>query len=191
MRIAAIIVVAMGLAGTARTAEKIRVYVDSNNGPTEVIARAKEVSTRMFAIAGVALEWRPVVPGEKQTATGRNMVMEFERNTAPDRHPGAMAYALPYDGVHIVVLYDRILTCTRDNPLHRSMILAHVMTHEITHVLQGIERHSATGVMKARWDAKDFLNMTFSPLPFTVDDIDLLHTALRLRQTSQARQPVL
>jgi len=71
------------------------------------------------------------------------------------------------------------------------MILAHVMTHEITHVLQGIERHSATGVMKARWDAKDFLNMTFSPLPFTVDDIDLLHTALRLRQTSQARQPVL
>ena len=164
MKITAIIAVAMGLAGTARTADRICVYMNSNNGPTDVIARAEHVSARMFAIAGVAVEWRPVVPGAEPTVPGsRTIVVEFERNTAPDRYPGAMAYALPYEGVHIVVLYDRILTRTRDNPLHRPMILAHVMTHEITHVLQEIDRHSATGVMKARWDAKDFLNMTFSP----------------------------
>jgi hypothetical protein len=65
------------------------------------------------------------------------------------------------------------------------MILAHVLTHEITHVLQEIDRHSATGVMKARWDAKDFLDMTFSPLPFTSNDIDLLRIALR--RSSAAR----
>jgi hypothetical protein len=180
------------LAGTARTADRMCIYVDSNNGPTDVIARAEQVSARMFATAGVTVEWRPVVPGTGQTVQGsRTIFVEFERNTPPGRHPGAMAYSLPYEGVHIVVLYDRILTRTRDNPLHRPMILAHVLTHEITHVLQEIDRHSATGVMKARWDAKDFLDMTFSPLPFTSNDIDLLHIALRRRETGQAGPPVL
>ena len=192
MKISAIIAVTMSLAGTARTADRICIYVDSNNGPTDVIARAEQVSARMFATAGVVVEWRPVVPRREQTLPGsRTIVVEFERNTAPDRHPGAMAYSLPYEGVHIVVFYDRILTWTRDNPLHRPMILAHVLTHEITHVLQGIERHSATGVMKDRWDVKDLFDMTFSPLPFTANDIELLHTALRLRETSQVGGPVL
>jgi hypothetical protein len=140
----------------------------------------------MFAIAGVAVEWRPVVPGAEQTDP-----VASSWNSRGIRRPTAIRPpALPRRW-HIVVLYDRILTHTRDNPRYRPMILAHVMTHEITHVLQGINRHSAMGVMKARWDAEDFLNMTFSPLPFTTSDIDLLHTALRLQQTSEARRPVL
>jgi hypothetical protein len=192
MKIAAIIMATMGLAGAARSAERIAVYIDSNNGPQEVIARAKEVSGRMFAAVGVAVDWRAVMPGGKQTISdSRAIVVEFEMNAAPGHHPAAMAYAKPYEGVHIVVLYDRILTRTRDNPLHRPMILAHVLTHEVTHVLQGIDRHSATGVMKARWDAGDYRDMTFSPLPFTPTDIDLIHIALRRRQTSHAATPVL
>jgi hypothetical protein len=52
------------------------------------------------------------------------------------------------------------------------------MTHEITHLLQGISRHSATGVMKARWGTKDVVDMANNPLPFTPEDIDLIQCGL-------------
>jgi hypothetical protein len=91
-----------------------------------------------------------------------------------------MAYAQPYDGVHIVVLYDRIEK-SANGPSQVSAFLAHVMTREITHLLQGISRHSQTGVMKARWDAHDLLQMAQNPLPFAPEDINLIQRGLRLR----------
>jgi hypothetical protein len=69
----------------------------------------------------------------------------------------------------------------RAGPVQVSAILAHVMTHEITHILQGAARHSETGVMKAHWDSQDFFQMTKGPLPFAPEDIDLIERGIRLR----------
>jgi hypothetical protein len=33
-----------------------------------------------------------------------------------------------------------------------TFVLAHVLVHEITHILQGIDRHSESGVMKSPGD---------------------------------------
>jgi hypothetical protein len=55
------------------------------------------------------------------------------------------------------------------------------MVHEITHILQRIDRHSATGVMKDRWTAGDFSAMRLRPLPFTPLDIDLIYAGLAQR----------
>jgi hypothetical protein len=38
--------------------------------------------------------------------------------------------------------------------------------------------------MKARWDAHDFMQMEYTPLPFTAEDIDLLQLGLRRRAVS-------
>jgi hypothetical protein len=170
----------MAAPGTVRSADRIRIYVNWNNISPEVIQRAEFVCARILATADVAVEWRADLPGGSQTVPGkRTIVVEFAKNTPPGEHPGALAYARVYEGVHIVVLYDRILTFTRDNVIERPMILAHVMAHEIAHAIQGVERHSPTGVMKARWDATDFRAMTSALLPFTSEDIDLIHRALR------------
>jgi hypothetical protein len=59
------------------------------------------------------------------------------------------------------------------------------MVHEITHLLQGIGRHSATGVMKEVWTAGDFGGMRLRPLSFTPLDIDLIYSALAAGRTSQ------
>ena len=64
-------------------------------------------------------------------------------------------------------------------------VLAHVMVHEITHLLQGIGRHSATGVMKEVWTAGDFGGMRLRPLPFTPLDIDLIYVGLAAGRSSQ------
>ena len=69
-----------------------------------------------------------------------------------------------YDGKYIGVFYDRIYEARGTAPLPR--LLAHVIARpRITHVLQGIDRHSDDGVMKARWDDRDFTHMAVKPLP--------------------------
>ena len=60
-------------------------------------------------------------------------------------------------------------------------VLAHVLVHEITHILQGLSRHSESGVMKARWDSQDFAQMSWKPLPFTAEDVDLIQRGLAAR----------
>jgi hypothetical protein len=78
------------------------------------------------------------------------------------------------------VLFDRIKQIA-GSAVEVLTLLAHVMTHEITHLLQGISRHSQTGVMKAYWDTHDFLQMAENPLPLAPEDIDLIQRGLRQR----------
>jgi hypothetical protein len=52
------------------------------------------------------------------------------------------------------------------------------MAHEITHVLQGIVRHSVSGVMKAFWDESDYSQMAWKPLAFTEYDVLLIQRAM-------------
>jgi len=174
------------LAASAPAGGKILLCVNSgsyelNPGSMVVLARAEDITSRMFKNAGVGVEWRSAGLGAcrkpQQTPT---IVIDFATNTPPSQYPGALAYALPYEGTHIVVMLDRIQKKAA-GPAQVSPVLAHVLTHEITHILQGISRHSETGVMKALWDSHDFLQMTESPLPFTPEDIALIQRGLRLR----------
>jgi hypothetical protein len=57
----------------------------------------------------------------------------------------------------IVVFYDRIAKgSAREGAGPR---LAQVLVHEITHILEGVKRHSGSGVMKARWAEWDLFDM--------------------------------
>ena len=95
--------------------------------------------------------------------------------TLPSQFPGALAYALPYEGTHIVIFYDRVLeTESRRVP----KLTAHIMVHEIAHILEGTNLHSDSGVMKAKWDEKDLSEMAWKPLTFTNFDVRLIHRGL-------------
>jgi hypothetical protein len=168
------------LPASARATGKVRVCVNSNNyTSTIVLMRAEAITSRMFATAGVTVEWHSAAPAAcRESQQTRTVVLDFVTNTPPSRHPGAMAYAQVYEAVHIVVLYDRIEK-SANGPTQVSTLLAHVMTHEITHLLQGVSRHSRTGVMKANWDAHDFAQMAYKPLPFAPEDIELIQLGLR------------
>jgi hypothetical protein len=171
----------LALAASAQAAGNIRVCINSNPYiSASVVNRAEAIASRMFVSAGVALEWRSAASagchGLQQMKT---VNLDLVINTPSGNHPGAMAYTRLYEGAHIVVLYDRIVLgkITEEAP-QASSLLAHVMTHEITHLLQGIERHSQTGVMKAHWDARDLLQMARAPLLFDPEDVDLIQRGL-------------
>jgi hypothetical protein len=187
MTLKATIAMILALGVSAQAAGTIRVCVNSSTYASFLaLNRAKAISSRMFATAGVALEWRSAGTAAcRGFQPTRIVVLDFATNVPPSQHPGAMAYAFPYEAVHIVVLFDRIEQNAR-SATDVCALLAHVMTHEITHLLQGISRHSLTGVMKSNWDTHDFMQMAQNPLPFTPEDIDLIQQGLRPRVAGPA-----
>jgi hypothetical protein len=82
--------------------------------------------------------------------------MQFDTGVAAGVHPGAMGYAMPYGkaGTRIHILLDRVLGAGSQRLA--GVLLGHVMAHELGHVLEGISRHSDSGLMKAHWDDHDF-----------------------------------
>ena len=107
------------------------------------------------------------------------IVVSLSYDRADNERTHAFAYAQPYEGTHIVVFPNRF----REFDLHQRLCVeAHVIVHEITHVLQGTSRHSATGIMKARFDQRDCAKMRHKPLRFTQEDIDLIYLGLKKRQ---------
>lgn len=135
---------------------------------------ARDVASKMFSNIGVHINWRSGCPTKPEAGA---VVVEFVTGTPATFKPGALAYALPYEGVHIRILADRLAPYS--NP--RS-VLAHVMAHEITHILQGEARHSEEGVMKAKWTVADFQAMSAKPLSFTAEDVELINRGMNNRE---------
>jgi hypothetical protein len=121
--------------------------------------QARALASEMFAAIGVTMMWR-AVPGCPE----EGIRITLTENTPDSLLPGALAYALPYEGTHIRVLYDRVAQFPKALLPH---LLAHVLVHEITHILQGVAQHSSQGIMKARWDRLDRSRMLRRSLGFT------------------------
>jgi hypothetical protein len=140
-----------------------------------VAARARELASEMFAGIGVAIEWRLGLRG----CPAQAILISLSYDTPAYLKPGALAYALPYDGSRVRVFYDRIA----QNPCQRlvPIVLAHVLVHEVTHIVEGICRHSDKGIMKAHWNENDNQQMAWKPLAFAAEDVDLIYRGLALR----------
>src|ERR1700693_3701582 len=147
------------------------------------VIEARATASDMFAAIGVKLDWR-LCPKSGGQGT---IVISLEMGSPATREPHELAHTSPYEGTHIVIFYD----CVRKvRPKKFSVVLAHVMVHEVTHILQGICRHSATGVMKAQWDDEDFIQVPWKPLPFTDADIDLIRRGWDAREARLTSAPV-
>jgi hypothetical protein len=61
-----------------------------------------------------------------------------------------------------------------------------LLVHEITHIIEGVNRHSEGGIMRAQWTDEDRKLMKTHPLPFAPDDVELIQRGLAPRSTSTA-----
>jgi hypothetical protein len=157
----------------AQPAER-RVVVCVAMGLDFVVQRAESMAASMFVGAGVQIEWR-----RDRSCPPEAIRISFADHTHPGFRPGVLAYALPYEGTHIRVFWDRLPP--QNETKGRAALLAHVLVHEITHILQGTCRHSESGVMKAGWKTAEYNEMAFNPLPFTEMDVILIHKGLDAR----------
>src|ERR1700682_949996 len=172
MKTSAMITMAAILASSAWGASKSdgqRLAICLADGKHGGVESAAAKASSMFLSTGVQLEWHGGVSFCKGNLDA--MVVSLVTSTPKTFHPGALAYALPYEGVHIQVFYDRI---TQSDPDLVASLMAHVIVHEITHILQGIDRHSASGVMKAVWNSSDYTLMKRGMLRFTTPAVEMI-----------------
>jgi hypothetical protein len=94
-----------------------------------------------------------------------------------------MGFAQPGKGM-VTIWYGQIEPLSRTWPGLLPLLLAHVLVHEVTHILQGVPRHSDIGVMKAYWNIDDYREMAKTPLPFTELDTRLILDGLTSRKST-------
>ena len=176
MKIAAMIMIA-GLAGTLAQARKTEtparttVTVCMNATGDPYVPRAKTIASIIFARAGVVLNWR-----NQRSCPSEAIRISLGAPIPPDSSPTALAVALPYEGVHIQVFYSRVLGMFAEQ--RAPFILAHVLVHEITHILQGFIGHSKRGIMRANWDENDYMLMDQKAMALTQEDVELIYLGI-------------
>ena len=169
------------------------VYVaDSNVVPASVLLQAEATATRMFAGIGLKLRWRERRPGRSGEAAGspcaagrtKEIGVRMAARKPATASSEAFASANPYarEDEQITLFYGELHEATRHQPRLEPMVMAHILVHELTHVLQGVARHSEAGVMQAHWTPRDYADMERNPLKFTGDDTDLVHLAMAKNQ---------
>jgi len=161
------------------------VYVDNAGGGFYL---TKVLASRMLAAAGVEVTWRIGEP-KPDPAGGLVVRVRFTDTPSPGDQKRVLAEAHPFGGDAgcITVFHDRILAIAERSGTEEYKVTAHVLVHEIGHVLERIDGHSDAGVMKAHWTLTDFQAMGLKPLAFTEEDIAWIHRTLEhLRKQSRS-----
>lgn len=178
------ITMAAMLAGSAWAGAKSegqRLVVCIEDGKHAGVAEAAGKAAHVLLSAGVKLDWHGNIGFcDRQRDS---IVVSLSESTPKAFHPSALAYALPYEGVHIQVFYERIAGA---DPELVPSLLAYVIVHEISHILQGVDRHSKSGIMKAKWTSSDYTLMKRGQLRFTPLDVEIIRAGFAARAARSA-----
>ena len=162
-------VAVMMVSGVAAAETGVRpsivVHVDDYVGvPAGAIQEAKAEVARALGSAGVNVEWAegplpiptstPALSSDDRhhltVAIVNNQTLAGAKSAGPTDASLGQAF-------HVVgrahVFYNRILDRTACTHVNANLVLAHVITHEIGHLLLGPNSHSPLGVMRPSLDA--------------------------------------
>ncbi|HLK46826.1 MAG TPA: hypothetical protein VKT49_01750 [Bryobacteraceae bacterium] len=146
---------------------------------TWTMIRAEYLASQIYAGIGLTLDW---AKDQRSCRDDTAIRITLQDSTSPGELLGALAYALPQEGSHVVVFYDRIQKAIESPDV--PILLAHVLVHEIAHLLEGFKHHSESGMMKAYWTGEDYRRMAIRPLPFGDGDLWLIRHGLEMPETA-------
>ena len=142
------------------------------------VLQAHSIASKMFDEIGITIRWL----GEAKACrleSGPVIEIQVTKSQATRHDAGPLARAWEYEGTRIEVFYEQVRK--RIGPPRLPLLLGHVLAHEIAHILQGIDIHTESGVMKAQWDQRDFDRMAWKPFSFTDRDAKLILMGLAKR----------
>jgi hypothetical protein len=149
---------------------------------------AQATASRAFEQIGVELKWGSVKNAD--VSKDDPLVITILDEAPANLAAGALADALPFERVHIRIFYGRVAGLI---PLRNQapVVLGHVMTHEIAHMLQEVDYHAKTGIQKARWSDDDFSAMLRGGLGFEEFDKILIRRGIEQRRIRRSRPAIL
>jgi hypothetical protein len=173
MKATAIVAMAAVAGITARPARNVTVYLNNDLNTGGVMYQAQEKAAKAFAEVRRADRVAPAAHPPPSRRGSRRSWFASQRIPLPIPAWCADVCKSLRRCAH-TVFWDRIESQCRLAP--SVVVPAHLLVHEITHILQGVNWHSESGVMKSRWTAKDQRAMASLPLPFTTLDVELFGT---------------
>ena len=156
---------------------------DEHVVPGMTLIAAQSLASEIMRQASVRLEWRQGSPPAQPCGptNDRVVVIVFQRSDqGSDAFRSALAYTHPFakSPAKIIINYDMLGSFGSARIKWTSQLLAHLIAHEVTHVIERIDRHSESGLMKAHWTTHDYAEMTHHSLPFAPDDLVLIPLGL-------------
>ena len=147
------------------------------HAPAATVARAEKEAARILKEAGIESTWIdcPLTSAEMDTVpacreTGpTKLTLRIILEAAASLKKEMLGFALPApDGaIHASVFYSRVLDLAAGRVASGAQILGIAAAHEIGHLLLGLEKHSATGLMRAQWTLSDLQLATVEQLRFS------------------------
>jgi hypothetical protein len=137
--------------------------VNDANVPADVLSAAKHEAVDIFARAGIA-----IVPNALSHLNAKPHVMGAALR---DTH-GAI-------GTIVYAFFGRIHDFARVKRVSGGTMLAHVIAHEVGHLLLPKGSHSERGLMRGTWDRAQVENAVRGELTFTPEEI---RTIAKVRQ---------
>jgi len=167
----------------------------------DVLARAQDEVTQLYAAVGVETTWLaarqlPSRPPAASVRVDKGMpdltviVLNPTMTTrmAPPQNAIGMAASTTQSvqGRIAYVFYDRLRMVTFDHDGSDVNALSFVMAHEIGHLLLPYGSHSDAGVMLGRWNVERFSHLDIRGLRFTPLQGQQMRHVLRSRLTLSA-----
>ncbi len=161
---------------------KVTIY-NYAEAPSATLAEAEAAAARIFERAGIEISWQEHRATDLDTKTIANRLrtrneVHITMHIIPRSMAARLAPSQICLGLSVVpggnkrgdmawVFYHRVEELARRRSLSAADSLGHAMAHEIGHLLLGVNSHSPTGLMRARWDQSDLLRAAKGWLIFT------------------------
>ncbi len=159
--------------------------INHANAPSGVVAAAQELVSRIFIAAGVNVEWS--VAGNMQHSVSDcrlRVILTAQPQDARDRRMNVMGAALIGSAGSGRLAYvflrevEDYAGLTKTDP---AVVLAHVMAHEMGHLLLGHRGHSVAGIMRAKWEPMEIARIREDLLTFTADEATTVRKSAPVR----------
>ena len=156
--------------------------VNDAHVPADVLSAAKHEAAAIFARAGIAVIWYDEAPG---APAEYRFAVKIVPNALSHLHakPHVMGAALREPrgaaGTIVYAFFGRIDDFARGQRVSAGTMLAHVIAHEVGHLLLPTGSHSERGLMRGTWDRAHVDNAVRGELTFTPEEIQ---TIAKIRQ---------
>jgi hypothetical protein len=129
--------------------------------PAAILNRSQDEVARIFADAGLGVEWTET--GPRFTVQIVPIALGYRRASSP-----VMGVAVRSPNPATArIFFNEVKDFARTWDVNISTLLAHVIAHEIGHLLLPYVPHSATGLMTAEWDEALVRQAAAGSLTFT------------------------
>ena len=157
--------------------------VDQAEVPPATRQHAQDVAARVFHLSGIVVVW---VEGGTCPARCLTVRIVTEPVSAKSRDPRMLGVAPSTPearGINLWIFYHRVRGYSAELGLEASLLLGHVMAHELGHLLLPYGAHSLAGLMRPAWDRAQVRAATEGLLTFTPDQADLIRERLQASAT--------